>query len=152
MEAFARGGIARYSDGGIARGGAKLITVAEEGDPEMIIPLGSQRRERGLKLWAKAGEMLGVNKYARGGIVGGNTDEGIRFQHYGSDESTGAGQNVIIEVGGVQVEIHVDATGTENIAEAIKAQANEIADTLAGIMADALGSQFENTPLKGGVA
>lgn len=152
MDAFARGGIAKYSDGGIAQGGAKLITVAEEGDPEMIIPLGSQRRDRGLKLWAKAGEMLGVNKYARGGLIGGNADEGIRFHHYGTDDSNSGGQSVLIEVGGITVEIHVNATGTENIAEAIKEQANEIAETLAGIMADALGSQFENTPLKGGVA
>ena len=148
LEAFARGGIAGYSDGGIVQGGAKLIKVAEEGDPEMIIPLGSQRRDRALKLWAKAGEMLGVNKFARGGRTDGR-DEGIRFQSYGSEESAG-GQSVQVNMGGVQVSIQVDASNSENITEAIKAQANEIAETVAGIMADALSSQFENTPVRGG--
>lgn len=150
MEAFARGGIAGYSGGGMVRGGAKLIKVAEEGNPEMIIPLGSQRRDRALKLWAKTGELLGVDKFARGGRTNGN-DEGIPLKRYDADDSAG-GQYVLIEVGGIHVEIHVNAQGSENIAEAIKAQANEIADTLAGIMADALGSQFENTPVTGGVA
>ena len=150
MEAFARGGIAGYSGGGMVRGGAKLIKVAEEGNPEMIIPLGSQRRDRALKLWAKTGEMLGVNKFARGGRTNGN-DEGIPLKRYDAGDSAG-GQSVLIEVGGIHVEIHVNAQGSENIAEAIKAQANEIAETLAGIMADALGSQFENTPVTGGAA
>ena len=139
-----------YAGGGMVRGGAQLVKVAEEGTPEMIIPLGSQRRDRALKLWAKTGEMLGVNKFARGGRTNGN-DEGIRFNRYDADDSAGS-QSVIIEVGGIHVEINVNAQDSENIAEAIKAQANEIAETLAGIMADSLGSQFENTPVTGGAA
>lgn len=53
-----------YRGVGYANGG--LITkphvglVGEAGD-EMIIPLSSSKKERGLSLWAKAGEMLGVN-------------------------------------------------------------------------------------------
>lgn len=161
MGSFARGGIAGkaagnipgFSDGGIVRGGSQLIEVAEEGSPEMIIPLSSQRRGRALKLWAQAGNIMGVPGFARGGIIGGNgsSDEGIRFHTYGSDDA-GGGKTVQIEVGGITVEIHVNASNTENIAEAIKAQANEIAETVAGIMADALGGQFENTPVRGGVA
>lgn len=154
---FARGGIAAdnvpgFSDGGIVRGGSQLIEVAEEGSPEMVIPLSSQRRGRALKLWAQAGNMMGVPGFARGGIIGGGgSDEGIRFHNFGSDDSTG-GQTVQIEVGGITVEIHVNATGKENIAAAIKEQAAEIAETVAGIMVDALGGQFENTPLRGGAA
>lgn len=155
---YARGGLAGnipgFSDGGIVRGGSQLIEVAEEGSPEMVIPLSSQRRGRALKLWAQAGNIMGVPGFNRGGIAGGNgnVDEGIRFHGFGSDESAG-GQTVQVEVGGITVEIHVNASNTENIAEAIRAQANEIAETVAGIMADALGGQFENTPTRaGGVA
>lgn len=157
MNAFARGGIAGmdvpgYSDGGMVRGGAQLITVAEEGTPEMIIPLSSQRRGRALKLWAQAGHMLDVPGFARGGVIGGNgsRDEGIRFTTTGFDSS--GGQNVTVEVGGVNVTIHVDANGHANIAEAIREQGEEIAETVAGILADAFGAQFENTPTRGGAA
>lgn len=153
MGSFARGGIAGYSDGGIVRGGSQLIEVAEEGSPEMIIPLSSQRRGRALKLWAQAGNIMGVPGFARGGIIGGNgsQDEGIRFHQYGSSDSTG-GQTVQIDVGGITLEIHVEATDNTNIVEAIKEQANELAEVVAGIMADAIGGQFENTPARGGVA
>lgn len=157
QDAFARGGIAGldvpgYSDGGMVRGGAQLITVAEEGTPEMIIPLSSQRRGRALKLWAQAGHMLDVPGFARGGIIGGDggRDEGIRFTTTGFDSS--GGQNVTVEVGGISVTIHVDATGHTNIAEAIQEQGGEIAETVAGILADAFGAQFENTPTRGGAA
>lgn len=152
----ARGGIIHpsgsnapgFAAGGMVRGGARLIKVAEEGTPEMIIPLGSQRRNRAMKLWMKTGQLLGVDGFARGGRTDGN-EEGISLKRYSSDESA---RSVQVDVGGIQVQINVDATGTENIAEAIRAQAGEIAETVAGIMADALGAQFENTPLRGGVA
>lgn len=152
LESFARGGIAGFSDGGMVRGGSQLIEVAEEGSPEMIIPLSSQRRGRALKLWAQAGHMMDVPGFARGGLTGGGNDEGIRFSSYGNDESSVGGQSVQIEVGGITVEIHVDATGHANIADAIQEQKQEIAETVAGILADALGGQFENTPTRGGAA
>ena len=153
---FARGGVAGldvpgFSEGGVVRGGAQLVTVAEEGTPEMIIPLSNQRRDRALQLWAQTGHMLDVPGFARGGLTGGGEDEGLRFFRYGSDEPSG-GQNVEVNVGGVQVTIHVDANGQPNIAEAIREQGGEIAETVAGILADAFGAQFENTPTKGGAA
>ena len=144
LEAFARGGMTGYE--GIVGGSTRFIRVNEE-YPEMVIPLSSQRRDRGLKLWAKTGELLGVPGFARGGRTSGEQDQGLRFHEYGSDDAPG-GQTVLIEVGGITVEIHVDATGHENIAEAIKAQADEIAETMAGIMADAFGGIFENTPVR----
>lgn len=149
MDAFYRGGIAGYSDGGVVRGGAKLITVAEEGDPEMIIPLGSQRRERGMKLWQKAGEMLGAPGFARGGITDGSTDEGIRFSQYGG-ESESVASSVQVEVGGIQVQINVDASNGENIVDAINAHSGEIVENVAGALADALTGLFQNTPVRGG--
>lgn len=142
-------GIEGFASGGLVRGGGRLVRVAEEGTPEMIIPLGSQRRDRGLKLWEKAGNMMGVPGFARGGLTNGR-DEGLR-RRYGSDEEAG-GQTVHVEVGGVHVEINVDATGTDDIAAAIRAQSGEIAETVAGIMADAFEAHFENIPTRGGVA
>lgn len=147
LESFARGG----EVSGMVRGGSKLIEVAEEGTPEMIIPLGKHRRDRAMKLWEKTGEMLNVPGFARGGLTRGNQDEGIRFHRYGSEETAG-GQTVQIDVGGITFEIQVNANDGQTVADAIRAQSAEIAETVAGIMADAFGAQFENTPVKGGAA
>lgn len=149
LMAFARGGIAGYSDGGMVRGGAKLIKVAEEGSPEMIIPLSSQRRQRGLDLWEKAGQMLGVPGFARGGRTDRGADEGVRFWGSGNTGATG-GQAVSVDVGGVHVELHVNADGSTNIVEAVKAQLGEITDAVVGAIADELAAMFENTPVRGG--
>ena len=154
---YYRGGLAGlddvpgFSEGGMVRGGAQLVTVAEEGTPEMIIPLSNQRRDRALQLWAQTGHMLDVPGFARGGLAGGGEDEGLRFFQYGSSESSG-GQSVVVDVGGVQVIVQVDANGQPNIAEAIREQGEEIAETVAGILADAFSAQFENTPTRGGAA
>lgn len=143
MDAFARGG---RSDGGIVGGSTRFIRVNEE-SPEMIIPLSSQRRDRAMKLWKKTGELIGADKFFRGGHTG-EPDDAPPAPWKGSYEPVG-GYGVQIDMGGVQVEINVDATGSGNVVEAIKAQANEIAETIAGIMADALTGQFENTPTRG---
>lgn len=145
---FGTSGVPGFFDGGIVRGGAQLIKVAEEGSPEMVIPLSSQRRQRGLDLWEKAGQMLGVPGFFRGGRTDGR-DEGIRFTRYGSGEASG-GQTVQIDVGGVKVELHVNSDGSTNIAEAVKAQLGEITDAVVGAIADELGAMFENTPVRGG--
>lgn len=161
MGSYARGGIAGkvagnipgFSDGGIVRGGSQLIEVAEEGSPEMVIPLSSQRRGRALKLWAQAGNMMGVPGFARGGIIGGDgsSDEGIRFHTVGGEDSS-VSQSSQVDVGGITVQINVTAGANGNIADAIRAQANEITEAVAGIMADAISGQFENTPVRGGAA
>lgn len=143
MEGFARGGI--------VGGSTRFIRVNEE-SPEMIIPLSSQRRGRALKLWAQAGNMMGVPGFARGGLTNGAQDEGFRFQSYSSSDSSVGGQTVQVDVGGLTFEIHVNGNDATSITEAIKAQAAEIAETVAGVLADALGAQFENTPARGGVA
>lgn len=57
-----------HGDGGIMTN-PHLGLVAEDG-AEAIIPLSGKRRERGLSIWEKTGEMLGVKPYADGAIVG----------------------------------------------------------------------------------
>lgn len=144
MDAFARGGI--------VGGSTRFIRVNEE-SPEMIIPLSDQRRGRALKLWAQAGNIMGVPGFARGGIVGGGggSDEGIRFNTYGSDDSAG-GRTVQVNMGGVKLEINVSGNDRESIVAAIKAQAGELADYIAGAIAESLETEFENTPVRGGAA
>lgn len=148
MEAFARGG--ETDNSGIVGGSTRFIRVNEE-SPEMIIPLSSQRRERALKLFAKTGELLDVPGFARGGNTRGSRDEGLRFYNYGGNDAPG-GQSVLVEVGGIQIEIHVDGNDKEGIAQAIKDQVGDIADYVVGRIADELARQFENTPVRGGAA
>lgn len=66
--ATVNGSISSHANGGFAYG-PELTWWGEDG-PEVIIPLGSKRRQRGLELWAQAGEMLGVGKHADGGFIG----------------------------------------------------------------------------------
>lgn len=138
-----------YDSGGIVSGGAQLVMVAEEGSPEVIIPTSSQRRKRGLMLWEKAAQMMNIPGFARGGVVGGGSDEGVRFQQYSGETASAGAQSVQVDVGGVTVEINVGSEDSGNISGAIKEQANEIADAVAGILADAFNAQFANTPVRG---
>jgi len=149
LESFARGGVTGFN-GGIVRGGSKLIEVAEEGSPEMIIPLSSQRRDRALQLWKKAGSMLGVDRFFRGGVTDNSADARARSQYYGFAGNAGGGQSVRVDVGGVQIDVHVDAADGQTVAAVIKEKLAEAADDIAGIFADAFGAQFENTPVRGG--
>lgn len=57
-----------HAEGGIMTR-PHLGLVAEDG-AEAIIPLSGKRRARGLSIWEKTGEMLGVKPYADGAITG----------------------------------------------------------------------------------
>jgi antitoxin component of MazEF toxin-antitoxin module len=57
---------------------------------------------------------------------------------------------VQINVGGITVEVQVGNEGS--ITEAIRAQAEEIAEAVAGIFAEAFTAQFANTPATGGAS
>ena len=84
--------VTRHATGGIMTS-PHIGMVAEDG-AEAIIPLGSKRRSRGLSLWERAGEILGVKKFAEGGIVG--TPELSRnspFQNEGINSITEAFTN-----------------------------------------------------------
>lgn len=142
------GGRKGFARGGIIPHGTRYIKVNEEGTPEMVIPLASQRRDRARKLWAQAGQMLGVDGFNRGGMTSGSS-EGYSIRRYEAD--TDGYQTVQqIEMGGIEVNINVDAHGDKNIVEAIREQADEIVEIVSGALADAFGAQFENTPVRGG--
>lgn len=105
--------------------------LGEEGN-EMVIPL-SKHRSRALSLWNQAGQILGVTKHAKGGLVGGSSGSG--------KASSGSGQPVI-NVGGIT--ISVNASGNDGIVDAIKNSKGEIADTIMQAIADAIGSTASN--------
>ena len=189
LGSFARGGlidsrsVQRFSGGGIVRGGSRLIQVAEEGSPEMVIPLSSQRRERGRKLWEMAGEMLKVPGFARGGLADqltepsadalslpnvwqsapafrdpgsgrqtdNSADELRSYSRYSADAPGGSGE-VLVEVGGITVNLTIQANDGGNIADAIRSQMGEITDAVVDVLTEAVEAGFANTPVKGGLA
>lgn len=105
--------------------------LGEEGN-EMVIPL-SRHRSRALSLWNQAGQILGVTKHAKGGLVGGSSGSG--------KASSGSSQQVI-NVGGIT--ISVNASGNDGIVDAIKNSKGEIADAIMQAIADAIGSMASN--------
>jgi tape measure domain-containing protein len=105
--------------------------LGEEGN-EMVIPL-SRHRSRALSLWNQAGQILGVTKHAKGGLVGGLSGSG--------KASSGSGQPVI-NVGGITISIN--ASGNDGIVDAIKNSKGEIADAIMQAIADAIGSTASN--------
>ncbi len=105
--------------------------LGEEGN-EMVIPL-SRHRSRALSLWNQAGQILGVTKHAKGGLVGGSSESG--------KASSGSSQPVV-NVGGIT--ISVNASGNDGIVDAIKNSKGEIADAIMQAIADAIGSTASN--------
>ena len=104
--------------------------LGEEGN-EMVIPL-SRHRSRALSLWNQAGQILGVTKHAKGGIVGGSAKAG-------ATASSGSSQTVI-NVGGITISVN----GSGSIVDDIKNAKGEIADTIMQAIADAVGSTASN--------
>lgn len=78
------------ANGGVTTG-PELSVIGEAGS-EAIIPLSSNRRNRGLSLWQQAGRMLGVRMFANGGIVGNGTSSGGK-------QKTTASLNTTISLG-----------------------------------------------------
>lgn len=105
--------------------------LGEEGN-EMVIPL-SRHRSRALSLWNQAGQILGVTKHAKGGLVGGTS---------GSGKASSGSSQPVINVGGIT--ISVNASGNDGIVDAIKNSKGEIADTIMQAIADAIGSTASN--------
>ena len=91
----------------------------------MVIPL-SRHRSRALSLWNQAGQILGVTKHAKGGLVGGSS---------GSGKASSGSSQPVINVGGITI---------SGIVDAIKNSKGEIADAIMQAIADAIGSTASN--------
>ena len=148
---------APHAEGGIMTR-PHLGLVAEDG-AEAIIPLSGNRRERGLDLWERTGEMLGVKPYAEGGIIGGNAPEptatpmpvvGGNVPVTSSAGGNGGGINVTIQ--SLTVEINVDGGSAQNPQEltaAIRENIRGMTDDIAYQLAEAIQQVYSNTPKEG---
>lgn len=161
------GSISSHANGGFAYG-PELTWWGEDG-PEVIIPLGSKRRQRGLELWAQAGEMLGVGNHADGGFIGSgassnkniweNTEslvEPISESDSGtSDVSTVIDSEKNSDTKEVNLRVTVNpqfvisstSQREDDILQIIKMHMKELADDLGGELADRLGEVFSNMPV-----
>lgn len=161
------GSISSHANGGFAYG-PELTWWGEDG-PEVIIPLGSKRRQRGLELWAQAGEMLGVGKNADGGFIGPGTSsnkniwentesltEPISESDRGtSDVSTAIESEKNSDTKEVNLSVTVNpqfvisstSQREDDILQIIKTHMKELADDLGGELADRLGEVFSNMPV-----
>ena len=161
------GSISSHANGGFAYG-PELTWWGEDG-PEVIIPLGSKRRQRGLELWAQAGEMLGVGKHADGGFIDSSgssnkniweNTESLAEPISESDSGTSDVSTVIdSEKNSDTKEVNLSVTVNpqfvisstsqreDDILQIIKTHMKELADDLGGELADRLGEVFSNMPI-----
>lgn len=136
--------ISNYTDSNGVMGSAHVGLVGEDG-AEAIIPLSGKRRQRGLSLWEKAGEMLGVKPYANGGIIGTPVIPAAS-PIVGTGES-GAVAPININ-SNPTLEIYIDGSANPNeIVQIIRNAVPEFADDMARCLAEALQQQIANTPL-----
>lgn len=144
------GQIPGFSDGGYVHGGAQTVTVAEEGDPEAIIPLGLRRRSRALELYDQVGKILGVDReggqrYATGGIIGASEGgSSIREEAPQISSSGSSPSKIQIDVGGVTLQ--VNASGGQDVLKSLQEQKEQLAEEIAAIFNRAMESQFTNMP------
>ena len=149
-----------HAEGGIMTR-PHLGLVAEAG-AEAIIPLSGNRRERGLDLWERTGEMLGVKPYADGGIIGGNAPEpmdapapvvsGNTAAPSSAGGNGGGGTSIPVTIQSLTVEINVDGSTAQNpqeLAEAIRENIRGMTDDIAYQLATAMQQVYSNTPKEG---
>ncbi len=137
------------ADGAEAAGGMVsrygLYSLAEEGTPEMVIPLGSHRRDRGIDLWERAGHMLGIPGFFNGGIAG-DEDKAVGASRYALPEMDAAGDvdnSVTMTFGDIVLQIN-GANG--DIIEELRARAAEAADVIAGEFVKVARARAQNSP------
>lgn len=129
-----------------------LSWIGEDG-PEFVIPVGADKRDRGLDLWMAAGEALGVGAFADGGAVdvSGTAPSWARTaaEAYGYGGSSGGGSSQPVNV---QVSMNpvINVSGSnlseERLLDMIRAHLSEISDSVAGELAAKLETIFKNMP------
>ena len=142
--------------------------VAEDG-AEAIIPLSGKRRERGLQVWERAGQLLGIQPYAEGGIAGVPEDDkppkvDVPDPDGGSGNgdphpfpvfdgnSGGAGYSdagsPTVTIENITFEVNIDGNGQDpqTLADAIRENVRGMTDEIAYQLATALKQAYANTP------
>ena len=163
------GSISSNANGGFSYG-PELTWWGEDG-PEVIIPLGSKRRRRGLELWAQAGQILGIPQHAEGGMIGNPASAATYYDYTAqnaiqaiSEEDSDTSEPIPTSVrhegesGTKEVKLNVNVNpqfivsggegqSDEDIMRIIKSHFKELADDLGGELADRLGEVFSNMPV-----
>ncbi len=150
-EAGSSGGsnVAKHAWGGIMTK-PHMGIVAEDG-AEGIIPLSPSKRARGLDLWWRTGELLGVRPFGNGGIAGDIPTASAVPVSVGTGNVT---QYIQARVEKVEVHpafhIEGDNLDEENVVTIIKGRIREMADDIGDELAERLARIFANMPVKGG--
>lgn len=100
-------GIKGYANGGFLNQD-QIIRVAEGNNAEVIIPLHSSKRQRGLSLWQQAGQMLGVNSNLFTNITNNNYMPAMAYALSSgntSDNSKSSNSNNAFSFNGVNIHI-----------------------------------------------
>lgn len=148
--------IVEKASGGFVNSATRFI--AGEAGTEVIIPLSSSRRNRGIDLWEKAGKMLGVPYFADGGFVSGayNNYSGENMYAISDDDidndndipvfAEQNGQSINITIGAnPAITINSDG-GNVDILQVLKENLSDIADDILEQVAEALEGIFKNRP------
>lgn len=141
-----------YAEGGLLST-PHLGLVAEDG-PEAIIPLGNKRRSRGISLWEKAGEMLGITKNKTGGISDQAGYSPSPFSNMDTSKEVSLSIGDSKKSSDIKIEVQMnpqfDVSGSNNeegIMEVIKKNLKELADDVSGEIAVKLEKVFSNMPV-----
>lgn len=129
--------------------------IAGEAGTEVIIPLSSSRRNRGVDLWEKAGKMLGVPYFADGGFVGGtyNSNYSGENMYTSSDDDIDNDIPVFAEQNGQSINITIGANptititsdgGNVDILQVLKENLSNITDDILEQVAEVLVGIFSN--------
>lgn len=117
-----------YAQGGFING-PHLGLVGEAG-PEMVIPLSSHKRNRGLELWNRTGQMLKADK--------------------GTHETYSSVQvrpSVTVNMGDILFAVNVPSGDPEDIVRVVREKIPEMTGDIAQQMAMMLSQSFSNIPL-----
>lgn len=141
-----KGSVLEHAYGGIMTK-PHMGIVAEDG-AEGIIPLSPSKRNRGIDLWQRTGELLGVQPYEDGGIVGNEPDT-IPTAAPGSR----GGNNVTIKVEvkaepKFTIEGGGNTTDENKVLAVLKAYIREMTDDIGDELAERLARIFANMPVK----
>lgn len=158
-----------HANGGFVNG-PELSWIGEDG-PEFVIPVGAKRRNRGLELWQRAGQMLGIPQHAEGGLIGNPASAATYYDYTAqnaiqaiSEEDSDTSEPIPTSVrhegesGTKEVKLNVNVNpqfivsggegqSDEDIMRIIKSHFKELADDLGGELADRLGEVFSNMPV-----
>ncbi|MDD2283134.1 MAG: hypothetical protein PHD92_07050, partial [Eubacteriales bacterium] len=134
-----------HADGGIMT--KPHMGIVAEAGAEGIIPLSPSKRSRGIDLWQRTGEILGVRPYEDGGIVGDTSVAAPQGTASRNREGINFTVNNKIEPS-FTFEIRAGADPDEIVA-VVKSRTQEFTDNIGDEIAERLARIFANMPMKG---